>query len=111
MSPNAGAELKFPMPAGLFFDNADIFLNRGDILLSRSPTWASQIIRMFSGSFFSHAAMVFLLPQANEGFTHTFVIESLFKGVGLANLQTYVGGRHPIEEVGILRLEGKGFAQ
>ncbi len=102
---------KFPMPVKAFFDDADRYLNRGDILLSRSPLLASRLIRFFSKSFFSHAALIFLLPQRHEHFTNTFVIESLFKGVGIANLETYVSGRNPIEEVGILRLEGPGFTQ
>ena len=111
MSLNAGAKSEFPMTVKAFFMDADRFLNRGDILLSRSPFLASKLIRIFSGSFFSHAALIFLLPQDKEHFSHTFVIESLFKGVGIANLETYVNGRKPVEEVGILRLEGKGFIQ
>ncbi len=111
MLPSAGADAHFPMPVKAFFDQADLFMNRGDILLSRSPFLASRLIRVASNSFFSHAALVFLLPQRHEHFTKTFVIESLFKGVGIANLETYVSGRTPVEEVGILRLEGKGFTQ
>lgn len=109
MLQNAGAEPKFPMTVKAFFENADLHLNYGDILLSRSPLFASRMIRLISGSFFSHAALVFLLPRRKEHFTSTFVIESLFKGVGIANFESYVSGRNPIEEVGILRLEGKGF--
>ena len=108
-SAGGKSKSKFPMTVKAFFADADDFLARGDILLSRSPTFASRIIRKFSGHFFSHAAVVFLLPQGLEHFTHTYVIESLFKGVGIGNLEDYVGGRHPIEEVGILRLEGRGF--
>jgi len=111
MSPSAGDDFSFPMRVGKFFDNADRFLNLGDILLSRSPTFSSRMIRFLSGSFFSHAAMVFLLPKEMEGLTRTFVIESLFRGVGVADLETYVAGLHPIEEVGILRLEGQGFSE
>lgn len=92
-----------------FFAKADLHLARGDILLSRSPTFASTLIRFFSGHFFSHAAVIFLLPKAREHFSSTFVIESVFKGVGIANLETYVSGRSPREEVGILRLQGAGF--
>lgn len=109
MSPSAGVDLTFPMTVKTFLANADRFLNRGDILLSRSPLLASGLIRLTSGSYFSHSAMVFLTPNPAEGYGNTFVIESLFKGVGLANLETYIGGRKPIEEVGVLRLEGKGF--
>ncbi len=99
------------MPVGKFLEEADKHLHRGDILLSRSPTPASRMIRFFSGSTFSHAAMVFLVPQLKEGFENTFVIESLFEGVGVASLASYVSGKHPIEEVGVLRLEGREFTQ
>jgi hypothetical protein len=110
MSKTAGAiEDKFPMRVGAFLKDADRHLNRGDILLSRSPTFASRMIRFLSGSTFSHAAMIFLVPQKEEGFENTFVIESLFEGVGMASLDGYVNGKHPIEEVGVLRLQGKEF--
>jgi|GEM_PF-2352035 len=123
MSRNAGgkkAEVKraltkpkshFPMTVKHFFAEADIHLRYGDILLSRSPTYASRIIRFVSRQFFSHAAVIFLLPRHRDRFFHTFVIESLFKGVGIANLESYVGGPMPIEEVGILRLQGKAFTK
>ncbi len=112
MSKTAGAtEAKFPMRVGAFLKEADKHLNRGDILLSRSPTLASRMIRLLSGSTFSHAAMIFLVPQKQEGFENTFVIESLFEGVGMASLDGYVNGKHPVEEVGVLRLEGKDFNQ
>lgn len=112
MSKTAGdTEAKFPMRVGAFLADADKHLHRGDILLSRSPTPASRMIRFLSGSTFSHAAMIFLVPQKEEGFETTFVIESLFAGVGVASLESYVSGRHPIEEVGVLRLEGKHFSQ
>ncbi|WP_196502160.1 YiiX/YebB-like N1pC/P60 family cysteine hydrolase [Aestuariivirga litoralis] len=94
-----------------FFTDSDRFLNRGDILVSRSPSPVSVLIRILSGSFFSHAAMVFLLPKEKDGFSKTFVIQSLFMGVGVADLEGYVQGRAPIEEVGILRLESEGFYQ
>lgn len=121
MSRNAGAKnagvkitrdkamRQFPMTVKHFFADADDYLARGDILLSRSPTYASRVIRYLSGHFFSHAAVIFLLPQGLEHFDHTYVIESLFKGVGIANLESYVGGKNPVEEVGILRLQGVGF--
>ena len=111
MLQSAGDKHQFPMTVKAFFEDADRFLNYGDILLSRSPLMGSRLIRIASGSFFSHAAIVFLLPQRHEHFMHTFVLESLFRGVGIANFETYVSGRNPVEEVGILRLEGKGFTQ
>ena len=111
MSPSAGDEPKFPMTVKHFFADAKMYLARGDILVSRSPTFASRLIRFVAGQFFSHAAMIYLIPEAKGRFEHTFVIESLFKGVGIANLETYVGGKYPVEEVGIMRLEGKRFTK
>ena len=110
MLPGAGAEPKFPMPVGEFFEqHAQRLLKRGDIVLSRSPTPASRLIRALSGSFFSHAAMVFFLHNDEKGLNNTVVIESLFKGVALASLDNYLKGRKPVEEVGILRLKEEGF--
>jgi hypothetical protein len=114
MSRSAGVKprkSKFPMTVKTFFAEADFHLRHGDILLSRSPTFTSQIIRFVSGQFFSHAAVVFLLPQKLEHFTHTFVIESLFRGVGIANLESYTSWRNPVEEVGVLRLQGREFTK
>ena len=107
----AKSKHKFPMTVKAFFAEADFHLRHGDILLSRSPTFASQVIRFISGQFFSHAAVVFLLPQKLQHFTHTFVIESLFNGVGIANLESYTSWRNPVEEVGVLRLEGREFTK
>ena len=113
MSRSAGAKAKkhFPMTVKAFFAEADEHLRYGDILLSRSPTLASRMIRSLSGHFFSHAAVIFLLPRHRDRFFHTFVIESGFKGVGIGNLESYVGGLKPVEEVGILRLEGRAFTK
>jgi Permuted papain-like amidase enzyme, YaeF/YiiX, C92 family len=111
MFDNVGDEPKFPMRVGEFFAQADRFLNRGDIVLSRSPTLSSHLIRAMSGGFFSHAAMVFLVPQKNDGFENTFIVESRYQGVGLANLESYVDGKNPSEEIAVLRLEGRGFDQ
>ena len=111
MLQSAGGNTQFPMTVRAFFADAKLYLARGDILVSRSPTFASRLIRLVSGQFFSHAAMIYLIPQAQDRLEHTFVIESLFKGVGIANLETYVGGRHPVEEVGIMRLEGRQFSK
>jgi Permuted papain-like amidase enzyme, YaeF/YiiX, C92 family len=109
MSSNAGGEPKFPMRVSEFLAQADKFLNRGDIILSRSPTLSSKLIRYTSGGFFSHAALVFLVPQKSDGYESTFVVESLYAGVGIGNLATYIGGKKPSEEIAVLRLVGKGF--
>jgi hypothetical protein len=101
--------VKFPMRVGEFLALPDQLLNRGDIVLSRSPTLSSWAIRKFTGSFFSHAALIFLVPQPSEGFNNAFLLESTGGGVGLANLKGYVGGKRPAAEIAILRLEGPQF--
>lgn len=92
-----------------FFSAPEHQLRRGDIVLSRSPTLASHLIRIASGAPFSHAAMVFLTPRPQEHLAHTFVIESLFKGVGVGNLETYLSGHNAIEEAGILRFKDESL--
>lgn len=112
MFDNAGVEPpQFPMRVSEFLAQADRFLNRGDIVLSRSPNLSSRLIRATSGGFFSHAAMVFLVPKRDDGFENTFVVESLYRGVGLGNLGSYIGGKRPSEEIAVLRLKGREFDQ
>ena len=92
-----------------FLGKGENDLQRGDIVLSRSNTWMSAIIRRVTGSEFSHAALVFLVPKHEQGFTSTFVLESTRRGVGLARLEDYVDRRRGHSEVAILRLSGDGF--
>jgi hypothetical protein len=92
-----------------FLANADHHMRIGDIVLSRSPTLTSWLIRYATGSKFSHAALVFLVPQPEDGLNNTFLLESISSGVGLANLRDYIGGRNPRAEIVILRLEGEGL--
>ncbi len=101
--------LKFPMRIGDFLALPDQQIRRGDIILSQSPTWTSWLIRKATGGFFSHAALVFLVPHVEEGFNNAFLLESTSAGVGLANLRNYVSGRKPHSAVAILRLEGELF--
>ena len=102
-------EQSFPMPVTRFLDEAEKHLNRGDIILSRSPTLASWLIRRFTGGFFSHAALVFLIPQPEEGFENTFLVESVSEGVGIASLKAWIAGRRPVAEIAILRVEQAGL--
>ena len=93
-----------PITIKAFLEGADQYLKRGDIVLSRSPNFTSWLIRSATGSAFSHAALVFLVPQPELGLRNTFLLESLGAGVGLANLRDYVSGRHPQSEIAVLRL-------
>ncbi len=101
-------EPQFPMRVKAFLEAETPYLHRGDIVLSRSPTLSSWAIRMATGGYFSHAALMFLVPQPDDGFNNAFLLESTSSGVGLANLQTYVGGRHPHADIAVLRLESSG---
>lgn len=110
MSNNVGDETPhFPMRVNDFLVNADRYLNRGDIILTRGNYLSSQAIRWIIGSFFSHAALVFLLPQPENDINNTFVLESMPTGIGLAKLKTYIGGKFPSEDVAILRMQGEGL--
>lgn len=110
LTPNRpAARPRFPMRVKPFLEANEPFLHRGDIALTRSPTWSSWAIRMATGGYFSHAALVFLVPQPDDGFNNAFLLESTSAGVGLANLISYVGGRRPHADVAILRLEGPEF--
>jgi Permuted papain-like amidase enzyme, YaeF/YiiX, C92 family len=110
MSNNAGVEPpKFPMRVSDFLARADLYLDRGDIILTRGNYLSSRAIRWIIGSFFSHAALVFLLPQPDNGFNNTFILESMPTGIGLAKLKSYIGGQNPSEDVAILRMKGKGI--
>ena len=112
MLQNAGDELpKFPMSVAQFLGDAERYLNRGDILLSRSPTLSSWIIRKTTASFFSHAAYLFLTPRKSEGFYSTFVLESLYEGVGVANFQNYITGKSPSEIVAVVRFKDHSFSR
>ncbi len=86
-------ELKFPMTAREFLDHAEDLLQPGDIVLSRTRTFSSWLIRLATASPFSHAALVFLLPRRDEQLGNVFLLESVSTGVGLANLRSYVTGK------------------
>ena len=94
----------FPITSKAFLTDADKYLKRGDIILSRSPTFMSWLIRRTTGSRFSHAALVFFVAQPEEGYASTFLLESVRSGVGLANLRDYIAGRNPKAEIAVLRL-------
>lgn len=89
-----------------FLENAELHVRVGDIILSRSPTFTSWLIRWATGSKFSHAALMFLVAKPDEGFTSSFLLESVQGGVGLANLRDYIGGKRPHSEIVVLRLDG-----
>ncbi len=102
-------ELRFPMPVEKFLRHAGRFLLRSDVILSRSPTLSSWLIRFGTGGYFSHAALVFLVPKPEEGFTNTFLLELVSAGVGLANLREYVDRKRGHSDLVIRRLNAPWF--
>ncbi len=95
----------FPQTVTAFLSNAEHYLRKGDIILSRSPTFISWLIRKATGSDFSHAALVFLVREPEEGYENTFLLESTGGGVGLANFRHYISGRNPSAEIAVLRFK------
>jgi hypothetical protein len=102
-------ELVFPMTVAQFLRHADTLLMRSDVVLSRSRTLSSWLIRFGTGGFFSHAALVFLVPKPEDGFYNTFLLESVSSGVGLANLRDYLDRRHGHNDLVIRRLDAPWF--
>jgi hypothetical protein len=98
-------EDKSPYTVAQFLKSANLHLRKGDIILSRSPTLTSWLICKATGSSFSHAALVFVVSEPAEGYDNTFLLESTGSGVGLANLQHYIGGKKPNAEIAILRFK------
>ena len=94
---------RFPMRVKEFLAHADQFLKRGDIVLSRSATFYSWLIRIATNSPFSHCALVFLLPQPAEQFHNTFLVQSVKNGVGLASLRSYVFSKSERNQMAIKR--------
>ncbi len=94
-----------PQTVAAFLKYSEQCLKKGDIVLSRSPTFMSWLIRKATGSAFSHAAFVFLVREPAEGYENTFLLESTGKGVGIANLRHYISGRKPSAEIAILRFK------
>lgn len=94
-----------PYTVSQFLNTADQHLRKGDIILSRSPTLISWVIRKATGSSFSHAALVFVVRDPQDGYENTFLLESTGLGVGIANLRHYIVGRRPKAEIAILRFK------
>ena len=102
----APAPPTFPMSVDDFL--AGGYLERSDVILTRKHRdLTSWLIRFLTGSQFSHAALVFLVPRYETGFNKTFVIEAGTSGVDLAKLDDYLRDRRSV--VGIRRLRHPWF--
>ncbi len=104
-SDAAPVALTFPMRVNVFLDHSEDYLQPGDIVLSRSRTLASWLIRHATASPFSHSAIVFLLPRREQQLNNAFLLEATSAGVGIANLQNYVLGKNR-SQIAIKRYDG-----
>jgi hypothetical protein len=101
-------DTSFPMQVKPFLAMGADGLHRGDIVLTRSNTLASRVIRWILGGEFSHSALVFFVPHPEEKLENAFLLESVSGGVGLAKFSSYVEKKAQTDIV-VLRLEGPEF--
>jgi hypothetical protein len=75
-----GSEPRGPSTAtaGVTLTDADVLgmLNRADIILTHGGSLTDRAIRWGTGSYWNHAAIVFLLKDEAQGYLRTFVLES-----------------------------------
>jgi len=105
-APGGVPEDAFPMPVRHFLANAERYLQRGDVVLCKGKaslfSWA---IRWWTNSHFSHAALVFAVPSAEEGFERTFLIEAGTSGVDITDLKHYAVDAAAFYDLAVKRLE------
>jgi hypothetical protein len=99
----------WPKPVDEFLKDAHLYLNRCDVVLCSGTSLYSRLIRWATKSRFSHAAVVFLIPDKQQGFDNTFILESNSKGVDLTNLRHYLVDKANSYDIAIKRLEAKWF--
>ncbi len=86
-------------------------LRRADVVLCRGKrSFFSWLIRWATRSLFSHAAIVFVIPNEDLGFQNTFLIESVTSGVDITDLRHYVIDKSRDYDVAIKRLEVPWFS-
>ena len=74
-------------------------------MLCKGTTLYSRLIRWWTKSEFSHAALVFSIPSRDDGFERTFLIEAGLSGVDITDLEHYVVDRARSYDVAIKRCE------
>lgn len=103
---------KWPMPVETFLASADRHLRRSDIVLCRGKkSLFSKLISWATKSQYSHAALVFLIPQFDAGFRNTFLIESVPSGVDITDLRHYVVDHADAYDVVVRRLDRDWFTE
>src|SRR5882757_3224319 len=94
------------MSAARFLTNAAHYLQRGDVVLCKGKaTLFSLAIRWWTRSHFSHTALVFAVPSAEEGFERTFLIEAGTSGVDITDLKHYAVDRARAYDIAIKQFE------
>ena len=97
---------RFPMPVRHFLLHAHEYLQRGDVvLLKGKASFFSWAVRWWTGSEFSHAALVFSVPSTEDGFERTFLIEASIDGVDITDLKHYARDLSLIYDIAIKRCE------
>lgn len=100
----------WPMPIEEFLSGN--YLNRSDVVLCRGrKTLFSKLIRWATRSYFSHCAIVFLVPSPAEGFAKTFLIEAVPSGVDVTDLRHYAVDHADVYDVVVKRLERPWFTE
>lgn len=96
------------MPVADFL--AGSYLEPADVLLMRQrQSLFARMVRLFTGSFFSKAALVFLVPHHENDFDSTFIIEANFKGVDLTDLASFFAAKERTYVVAVKRYERDWF--
>ena len=102
--------MPFPIDIDAFL--AGGYLRRADIVLVRGTSLFSKAIRFATRSPFSHAALIFLIPDPESGFERTFLIEAVPKGIKITGIADLVGAGpvgNPEKSIAVLRFERDWF--
>jgi hypothetical protein len=98
----------WPMPVRAFLDGP--YLEPTDILLMRERrSLFAWLVSIFTGGFFSKAALVFLVPHREADFARAFVIEAGFRGVDLTEAESFLDYSTRRFDVAVRRLERPWF--
>ena len=111
LDPSMGPHpTRWPIPIAEFI--AGPYLEASDVLLMRQrSSWFARLNRILTRSYFSKAALVFLVPHREQDFNSTFLIEATFSGVDLTDLASFFAAKEHQFVVAVKRLEVPWFEQ
>jgi hypothetical protein len=99
---------RWPLTIEEFLDGP--WLEPADILLMRErSSLFARLVRLFTGSYFSKAAMMFIVPHRERDFAAPYVIEAAFEGVDLTDLSAFVHAREKRFVIAVKRFEANWF--